>query len=86
MTNHEIYDKLQELLAHLADPCVDNENVGGEKSFCFFNQETQEQELDHGRYYSRLIDSAIHAAADRCEGKSDDKIFAKALKACKLKY
>tara|TARA_R110000822_G_scaffold37620_1_gene105212 strand:+ start:409 stop:669 length:261 start_codon:yes stop_codon:yes gene_type:complete len=86
MTNHEIYDKLQELLAHLADPCVDLENVGGEKPYCFFNEETQTQEFDFDRYYSRLIDSAIHAAADRCYVKADDKIFAKALKACKLKY
>jgi hypothetical protein len=86
MTKRELYWKLQELLGHLADPCVDNENVGGEKPFIIFNDETQEQEFDFDGYYSQLIDSAIYAAADRREVKADNKIFAKALKACKLKY
>ena len=86
MTNQELYWKLQELLGRLADPCVDNENVGGEKPYFFFDEETQCQEFDSDQYHYRLIDSAIHAAADRCEVKADEKSVDKALKACKLKY
>lgn len=74
MNNHELYEKLQELLAHLADPFVALENVG------------QEQEFDQDRYYGLLIDEAIHAAANRRCNSTDEKLFWEALKACKLQY
>ena len=70
MTNQELYWKLIGLLGNLADPCVDNENA----------------EEEEAPSYSSLIDAAIHAAADRRASSADYKIFAKALKACKLKY
>jgi hypothetical protein len=85
MTTQDTYWKLQKALAHLANADQDELNTGGACNYFFFASDTQDLEFDEVRYYERMIESALHCAAQRCEVKSDDTILAKALKACNLK-